>query len=92
MGSGNPGVPSGAPDGTPGAPLLLPGVLRPRDGVGVVGGGPLAEVEAVHAVDPRGRGAGAVAVAVVKATQGLAAPEKEGSGINTQIQNELYAQ
>ena len=87
MGSGNPGVPSGAPDGTPGAPLLLPGVLRPRDGVGVVGGGPLAEVEAVHAVDPRGRGAGAVV-----ATQGLAAPEKEGSGINTQIQNELYAQ
>ena len=91
MGSGNPGVPSGAPDGTPGAPLLLPGVLRPREGVCVVGGGPLAEVEAVHTVDPRGRGAGAVAVAVV-AAQGLAAPEKEGSGINTQIQNELYAQ
>ena len=50
---------------------------RPREGVGHVvhGGGPLAEVEAVHAVDPRGRGAGAVVVVA----QGLAAPEKEGS-------------
>ena len=61
------------------APLLLPGVLpraRPREGVGHVvhGGGPLAEVEAVHAVDPWGRGTGAVVVVV----QGLAAPEKGG--------------
>ena len=47
----------------------------PGEGVGVVGGGPLAEMEAVHAVDPRGRGAGAVMVA-----QGLGAPEKEGDG------------
>ena len=75
VGAGNPVVLSVTPDGTTGAPLLLPGVLRPCHGVGVVGGGPLAEVEAVHAVDPRGRGAGAVAVV---ATQGLAAPEKEG--------------
>ena len=80
MAAGNPGVLCGAPDGTPGAPLLLPGVLpraRPRECVGHVvhGGGPLPEVEAVHAVDPRGRGAGAVVVVA----QGLAAPEKEGS-------------
>ena len=72
MGSGNPGVISG----TPGVPLLLPGVLPPcpGEGVGMVGGRPLAE-EAVHAVGPRGRGAGAVMVA-----QGLGAPEKEGNG------------
>ena len=45
---------------------------RPREGVGhVVGGGPLPEMEAVHAVDPRGRGAGAVVAA-----QGFAAPER----------------